>query len=338
MIVFCVILFVFGLFFGSFASVLIYRLKSGESWIMFWRSKCPKCKHELWVLDLFPFFSYIFSWWKCRHCKKKISKVYPLLELSMWLVFFLVWFTLIDFNTLVSFDKIGIIKLLYFLFLSFIIILFIFYDILFLEIHEWILLTWIWVSLIIIFLQNFIDHFYIIPTLPWFFSLNALQSSISIFLLFSIIWLFYLIMLKWLKEIWDVLIIVGIILGLFSIKIFGNINLTEVTVYNSLIWILIIFIFFFLQILVSKGKWLGWWDLRIAILMGMILGYSYIIPGLMITYFVWSIIWIFIILLQKIKSKKEINTVIPFWPFLWIGLLICLFFQENVDKFLYYYL
>ena len=337
MILFSFLLFFFGLFFWSFASVIIYRLKLWKSWIMFWRSKCPKCKHLLWFFDLIPFFSYIFSKWKCKYCKKKINIVYPMLELSTWLVFFLVWYTLIDFNSIILFDKIEIIKLFYFLFLSFIVILMIFYDILFLEIHEWILLAWIFVSLITIYLQNCISWFYIIETLPSYTEkINLVQASLEIFSYIWIIWLLYFIMLKWLKEIYDLFIIIWIIIFIYFI--WNYFSLIDSTIFNSIIWILIIFVFFFFQIIVSKGKWMWWWDLRIAILLWMILGYNFIFPWLVITYFVWSIIWILVIFMQKLQKRKEINTMIPFWPFLWIWLLICLFFQNKIYNLIFYYL
>ncbi len=45
------------------------------------RSECPKCLKQLKWYDLFPVFSYLFLMGRCRHCKEKISPVYPLTEL-----------------------------------------------------------------------------------------------------------------------------------------------------------------------------------------------------------------------------------------------------------------
>ena len=39
------------------------------------RSICPKCDHELGVLDLIPLFSFFSLKGKCRYCKKKISRI-----------------------------------------------------------------------------------------------------------------------------------------------------------------------------------------------------------------------------------------------------------------------
>ena len=144
-IIFSLLLFFLWLFFWSFASVIIHRLKSKEWWIIDWRSKCPKCQNTLNAIDLAPIFSYLFSLWKCRYCKEKISIIYPLLELSTGILFFLVWYKLIDYSLILTLDWLEIFKLCYFLFLALITIIFVFYDILFLEINEGVLLVWIFI-------------------------------------------------------------------------------------------------------------------------------------------------------------------------------------------------
>lgn len=75
-------LFTFGMLFGSFASVLVYRLKSGEGGIMAGRSHCPRCGHTLTALELIPLLSWILQKGKCKSCKAKISPIYPALELA----------------------------------------------------------------------------------------------------------------------------------------------------------------------------------------------------------------------------------------------------------------
>lgn len=76
------LLFLFGLIFGSFLNVLIYRLNE-ENVPKFWqgRSFCPKCKHTLSWMDNVPLLSYLLLSGKCRYCKKKISLQYPIVEL-----------------------------------------------------------------------------------------------------------------------------------------------------------------------------------------------------------------------------------------------------------------
>ena len=88
----------FGLVFGSFGSVIFYRLwdwptKETWKWFLVWRSECPKCHHQLKVRNLVPIFSWIFQWWKCEYCKAPISRFYPFLEITSVIIF--VWVFLI---------------------------------------------------------------------------------------------------------------------------------------------------------------------------------------------------------------------------------------------------
>ena len=88
----------FGLVFGSFGSVIFYRLwdwptKETWKWFLVWRSECPKCHHKLAARNLIPLFSWLFQWWKCEYCKSPISKFYPFLEISTVIIF--VWLFLL---------------------------------------------------------------------------------------------------------------------------------------------------------------------------------------------------------------------------------------------------
>lgn len=71
---------IYGLLFGSFLNVLIYRIPRREN-IALARSKCTFCEHYLSVWDLVPLLSYLFLGGKCRYCRKKISLRYPFVEL-----------------------------------------------------------------------------------------------------------------------------------------------------------------------------------------------------------------------------------------------------------------
>lgn len=81
-----VILFIFGLVFGSFYNVVGLRLSKGES-IVFPSSHCMNCNHRLHFFDLIPLFSYLFLKGKCRYCSKHISIKYPLFELLTAILF-----------------------------------------------------------------------------------------------------------------------------------------------------------------------------------------------------------------------------------------------------------
>lgn len=85
-----IFIFLIGLCLGSFLSVLSTRLPRQEKGIVSGRSHCPNCNHQLAWYDLIPLLSYLLLRGSCRYCHKKISIVYPLLELStaMALVFY----------------------------------------------------------------------------------------------------------------------------------------------------------------------------------------------------------------------------------------------------------
>ena len=327
---FYTILFIYWLLFWSFSSVIIHRLKSNESWIMWWRSHCPKCNTWLKFYDLFPIFSWLSTKWKCRYCKSKISSIYPILELSTGLVFSLIWYFLIDFNLILLLNTSEIITLLYWLIIWFITILYIYYDILFLEIHEWIMLSWV----IFAFLWLISNSFFInlLPSIEVTKDLLLLEQWYSIILWIWIIWALYIIMIKELKIVYDILILILVVGSIVLFKLLFNIDsYSDIPMLSWLIWAVWIFIFFFLQIALSGWRALGWWDLRIWIMMWLMLWISYSFAWMMITYFVWSIISIFIIILAKIKNKdKKINTEVPFGPFLWIGFLMCIFFLNDI--------
>ena len=75
-----------GLIFGSFANVCIHRLPLDLD-IVKGRSHCPKCKKKIIWYDNIPLLSSLILGFKCRTCKKKISKQYFIVELLTGLTF-----------------------------------------------------------------------------------------------------------------------------------------------------------------------------------------------------------------------------------------------------------
>lgn len=71
---------IFGLIFGSFLNVLIYRLPLQKSFVTP-RSRCVHCDSFIPFYHNIPVFSYIFLKGKCASCGKKISIVYPIVEI-----------------------------------------------------------------------------------------------------------------------------------------------------------------------------------------------------------------------------------------------------------------
>ena len=335
MLLFLFFLFLLWMVLWSFSSVIIHRLKTWEKGMFMWRSKCPNCDTQLGLKDLIPLFSYISTRGKCRYCKKKISLYYPTLELSLWIFFVAIWYFLGDFNAIVSGNIAWLFMMDFWLFIWFFAFIYTVYDILYLEIPEnilWILVVWI---LVFLSIHTILPHLYNLPTLADTWWGLGLQNILSILVTFFSVAGLYAIMLGWLDEKYDVLIFLWIILWLLWVKYWLWIELSTYPMYSALIGTLCIFWFFFAQILVSKGKWMWAWDLRIAIVLGLVLWYSYWLPWLMITYLSWSIIGILVIANSKlIKKEKEFNGQIPFWPFLTIWLFVTLFYREEIDIFM----
>lgn len=88
-LVYYVIVFLFGVTIGSFLNVCIYRIPNEES-IAGKRSHCMNCEYQLKWYDLVPLFSYLQLGGKCRQCKTRISKQYPLVELTNGLLYVMI--------------------------------------------------------------------------------------------------------------------------------------------------------------------------------------------------------------------------------------------------------
>lgn len=86
-----IIIIIFGLIFGSFLNVVIYRLPLGKS-IVKPGSHCPSCGKPVRFYDNIPVLSYIVLLGRCRGCKARISPRYPAVELltafSCWISYY----------------------------------------------------------------------------------------------------------------------------------------------------------------------------------------------------------------------------------------------------------
>lgn len=265
-------LFILGTLFGSFASVVIWRIRSGEGGIATGRSHCPKCNHLLGALDLFPIFSWVFLRGRCRFCQEKISSVYPFLELATGMLFALSGYFFIDSTLIFSGNLSEIMRLGFFLVIAFVTIVFVFYDILFMEIPDEVL----------------------IPTNIILFVLLFMTS-------------------------------IGVHLPIFNHFLPFETDVLNIPVLNAALGAFGIFAFFYLQIWVSHGKWMGGGDLRIALFMGLVAGAKIAALGLLLAYFSGSIIGIGIL-----AYNRNRNTEVPFGPYLALGLYIALFWYDPI--------
>jgi leader peptidase (prepilin peptidase) / N-methyltransferase len=78
--------FLFGLAFGSFLNVCIYRLPRDLS-VVSPRSMCPNCGEAIAFYDNIPVLSWIVLRGRCRYCHARISPRYAVVELMTGILF-----------------------------------------------------------------------------------------------------------------------------------------------------------------------------------------------------------------------------------------------------------
>jgi prepilin signal peptidase PulO-like enzyme (type II secretory pathway) len=86
-------------------------------------------------------------------------------------------------------------------------------------------------------------------------------------------------------------------------------------------------VFFLIQFVISKGKWIGGGDIRLGLLIGAAFGrLDFLALILMMSYFIGSVVGITLISLKKKGWKSEV----PLGVFLAMASLISLFFGDNI--------
>ena len=80
--------------------------------------------------------------------------------------------------------------------------------------------------------------------------------------------------------------------------------------------------FFLILFLITKGKGMGFGDVKLSFLLGLILGFPKIILALYLAFLTGAFVGIILIVWRKKRSLKD---TIPFGPFLVIGTLLSLF-------------
>ncbi|MDI6591437.1 MAG: prepilin peptidase [Patescibacteria group bacterium] len=255
------IFFLLGLIIGSFLNSVIYRLKTGQSFL-FKRSHCPHCQHILSWSDLIPVLSFLIQKGKCRYCQKNISWQYPLVELATGILFVFAAFLIFPKNS--QLDNIAMAFLTSFYYLTII------------------------CFLIVIFVYDL--KYFIIPD-------KIIYPAIGVAFLYQL-------------------------LGIWN---FGHWNLFRIW---DLGFGILPSVFFLAIILFSQARWMGFGDFKLAILIGLFLGFPKILVAFFLAFFLGALIGTILV----ISGKKTLKSEIPFGPFLVAGTLIALFWgQKTID-------
>lgn len=85
-------------------------------------------------------------------------------------------------------------------------------------------------------------------------------------------------------------------------------------------------IFFELQLLISKGRWVGTGDVILGLLMGIILGWEKLIAALFVAYLIGATFSIWLLLTKKVSRDSKI----PFAPFLVTGTILSVLFGSRM--------
>ncbi|MBI2019140.1 prepilin peptidase [Candidatus Daviesbacteria bacterium] len=287
--------FITGIILGSFAKALADRSLGKNS---FWgRSYCPSCKAGLRWYDLFPVFSYLLLKGRCRYCHRKIGIEYLVVEVVMGvLIAFLFTQTFVNFK----FEIFNFYSILNFKFLIFIfeLILKIFFitvltalfitDIKKMLIPDRIVIPAIWIGLTSLFALTA----YKIGYLYYYLSSNLLGR--------------YLLPPNEYFGRHALIISQPLLYGIGTG--FG------------------IAAFFYIIILLTRGKGMGGGDVKLGAFMGLMLGFPNGILALILSFLTGAVFSVMLI----IAGKKHFGQVIPFGPFLVAGSLIALFWGNRI--------
>ncbi len=283
--------FVLGMVLGSFAQAVAGRLLKNQS--ILGRSYCPRCKYVLEWYDLFPIFSYLFLKGKCRYCQKSISFSNLLAELSLGLVMALVFY--------VSVPNLEA------------------------------LTTLTWDSYLII--SNLILNIFIVTVLAMVFITDLKEGLILDKIIFPASGLvaLYLIITSGLKSWLFYNMLSSSKIGKYLLPPYNNYFTDQLQrLWLPILWAFLTGLgfsaFFIFLILITKGKGMGWGDVKYVIFLGLALGLPAAVVGIFLAFLVGAIVSLMLIVFKI----KHFGDTIPFGPFLSLGAFIALLWSQQI--------
>lgn len=84
--------------------------------------------------------------------------------------------------------------------------------------------------------------------------------------------------------------------------------------------------FFAILIILTRGRGMGWGDVKYVLFLGIALGFPYIVAAIFLAFLLGAIVAIFLL----ISGKKRFGQTIPFGPFLSIGALLVLLWGSQL--------
>jgi len=164
-------------------------------------------------------------------------------------------------------------------------------------------------------------------------------NYVSFFLLLSILVCFYIVMFVYdlrHKIIPDFFSYGAALIALFIIflewRLFNYIDLDKIVAGP------ILFLFFYFFWFVSRGRWMGLGDAKLALSIGWVLGLSHGIAAILLAFWIGAITALITMFIQKLFHKRGLGmkSEIPFGPFILIGFALAFFFQIDIQSILSY--
>jgi leader peptidase (prepilin peptidase)/N-methyltransferase len=125
------------------------------------------------------------------------------------------------------------------------------------------------------------------------------------------------------------------LIGLSFIQLF--ISLPSFTFEIPSVWLLlsgpILALPFLLLWFFSKGKWMGFADSKVALVIGWFLGFSQGLFAILLSFWIGAIVGALLYAYSKVFKKKTIHH-IPFGPFLLAGLILSFLYNIDIGSFM----
>lgn len=282
--------YILGICLGSLTKVIADRSLTKET---FWgRSYCEICKKQLAWYDLFPIFSWVFLRGRCRYCKKKLSIEYPLVELLTGFLTAGVFFKFIPANFLElrwQDQVLTSLSVIFYLVVLVVLVSVFITDFKTGYIPDRITFPAIWIMLIYLF---------VLTTLKIYFLYEALKASqVGKYLLPPHSSYFYM----------------------------HALDLARPLFYGTLM-ALVLGLFFYILIVITKGRGMGGGDLKLGVFLGLVFGFPYALVALILSFLLGSLFGVGLIL----AGKKKFGQTIPFGPFLSLAGIITIFWGNLI--------
>lgn len=290
--------FLVGAVLGSFVAATSYRLIHKKS--LKGRSVCESCKKAIQWYDLVPVFSYCILQGKCRKCNQKIGKESFLVELTMGVLVVLLLYQSLPLSGLATPGVDSLLWVLGILFKMFVLV---------------VLAVVFLVDLKTGYIYDKITYPAVLISVIYWLTTSTLSS-----------WEFYQR-------------ISNLPIGSYLMPPNSNYLTNHILyIWEGAFWALLsglgAAVFFILLILITRGRGMGWGDVKFVLFLGLVLSFPKIMVGLFLAFLFGAVTSVLLIII----GKKKLGQTVPFGPFLSLGALLVLLWGEQIMSFYLKYL